>query len=49
MRVRYYAQGNFYTIQCPEGTEFVRRSGSDDYLIVFLRRKKVRKPLPRLR
>src|SRR4051812_33161612 len=25
MRVRHYAQGKFYTIQCPEGTRVVRR------------------------
>ena len=24
MRVRHYAQGKFYTIECPEGTRVVR-------------------------
>jgi predicted RNA-binding Zn-ribbon protein involved in translation (DUF1610 family) len=26
MRVRHYAQGKFYTIECPEGTRIVRNS-----------------------
>ena len=26
MRVRHYAQGKFYTIQCPEGTRVLRNS-----------------------
>src|SRR4051794_29887558 len=32
MRVRHYAQGKFYTIECPEGTGVVRGrgGGSDD-------------------
>ena len=37
MRVRCHAQGKFYAIECPEGTEVVRRSGSNDQLIVPFR------------
>ena len=44
MRLKCHAQGKFYTIQCPEGTEVVRRSGSDDYLIVPLNGKAIRIP-----
>jgi Zn ribbon nucleic-acid-binding protein len=44
MRVRHYALGKFYTSQCPEGTEFVRRSGSDDFLVVPLNGGMIRIP-----
>jgi hypothetical protein len=48
MRVRCYAQGKFYTIECPVGTRVVRRSEqpanveavSDDHLIVPLNGKR---------
>ncbi len=44
MRIRHYAQGKFYSVECPEGTEIVRRSGSDDHLLVPLNGKKLRIP-----
>ena len=44
MRVRHYSGGKFYTIECPQGTEIVRRSGQDDHLIVPLNGKRVRIP-----
>src|SRR5689334_692046 len=52
MRVKLYAQGKFYTIQCPEGTRVVRRpertpddeSVSHDLLVIPLNGKEIRIP-----
>jgi hypothetical protein len=52
MRVRHYAQGKFYTIQCPEGTRIVRRKDQpadgeavqDAHMIVPLNGQEVRIP-----
>ena len=44
MRVRHYAQGKFYTIECPQGTEVVRRSDSTDHLLVPLNGQAIRIP-----
>lgn len=46
MRVRHYAQGKFYSIECPEGTRVVRRSEvvPHDILIVPLNGKELRIP-----
>src|SRR4051794_30663725 len=52
MRVKHYAQGKFYTIECPVGTKVVRRFGKPtdgevafhDHLIVPLNGKEVRIP-----
>jgi predicted RNA-binding Zn-ribbon protein involved in translation (DUF1610 family) len=52
MRVRHYAQGKFYTIECPEGTRIVRRPEHPaegetiphDHLVVPLNGKEVRIP-----
>jgi ribosomal protein S27E len=50
MRVKHYAQGKFYTIECPEGTRVVRRTERPadgeavphDHLIVPLNGKEIR-------
>ncbi len=42
MRIKHYAQGKFYTIECPRGTEIVRRPGHGDHLLVSLNGKQVR-------
>src|SRR4051794_14779201 len=44
MRIRHYAEGRFYTIDCPEGTEVVRLAGPDDHLVVPLRGQAIRIP-----
>ena len=50
MRIKCHAQGKFYTIECPEGTRVVRRSGRPeaggphDHLVVPLNGKEVRIP-----
>jgi ribosomal protein S27E len=52
MRVRHYAQGKFYTIQCPEGTRVIRRTGQTtdgeamlhDILVVPLKGREIRIP-----
>jgi hypothetical protein len=48
MLVRHHAQGKFYTIECPEGTRAVRRSGGGpdliDHLLVPLDGEMVRMP-----
>jgi Zn ribbon nucleic-acid-binding protein len=52
MRVKHYANGKFYTIDCPEGTRVVRRSEQPadggavlhDHLLVPLNAKHVRIP-----
>jgi ribosomal protein S27E len=52
MRVRHYAQGKFYTIECPEGTRVVRRTEQpadgvavlEDHLVVPLNGQEVRIP-----
>ena len=52
MRVRHYAQGKFYTIECPEGTKVALQSKrtdgassfQQDHLIVPLNGKQVRIP-----
>jgi ribosomal protein S27E len=47
MRVRHYARGKFYTIDCPEGTRVERRadgSGRHDRLIVPFRGEELRLP-----
>ncbi len=44
MRIRHYAQGKFYSIECPEGSTLVRRSGSDDHLLVPLNGQEIRIP-----
>ena len=52
MRVRHYAQGKFYLIECPEGTRLVRRSDQSaddesvphDHLIVPLNGEEIRIP-----
>jgi ribosomal protein S27E len=52
MRVRHYAQGKFYTIQCPEGTRVVRRTDQTadgeeilhDLLVVPLKGREIRIP-----
>jgi LSD1 subclass zinc finger protein len=44
MRIRHYAQGKFYTIECPDGSSVVRRQGSDDHLMVPLNGQEFRIP-----
>jgi hypothetical protein len=52
LRVRHYAQGKFYTIECPEGTRVILRSeqpqGGEsvphDHLVVPLDGKEIRIP-----
>src|SRR3954468_15881434 len=52
MRVKHYAQGKFYTIECPEGSRVVRnpdqsadgRAALHDHLVVPLNGKEVRIP-----
>jgi hypothetical protein len=52
MRIKHYAQGKFYTIECPVGTRMVRRSdlpiegqaGPHDILIVPLKGRVIRIP-----
>ena len=52
MRVKHYAQGKFYVIQCPEGTRVVHRSDLSadgeavphDHLVVPLNGTEVRIP-----
>lgn len=44
MRIRHYAQGKFYTIECPEGSQVIHRPGSDDHLIVPLNGQAIRIP-----
>ncbi len=52
MRVKHYAQGKFYVIQCPEGTRVVHRSDLSadgeaiphDHLVVLLDGEEVRIP-----
>jgi len=52
MRIRHYAQGKFYVIECPEGTRVVRRSEqpldgiavSHDLLIVPFKGEELRIP-----
>jgi predicted RNA-binding Zn-ribbon protein involved in translation (DUF1610 family) len=52
MRVKHFAQGKFYTIQCPEGTTVVRRSDQPadgeaalhEHLVVPLNGKEIRIP-----
>jgi predicted RNA-binding Zn-ribbon protein involved in translation (DUF1610 family) len=49
MRVKHYAQGKFYVIECPEGTRLVRRSSGGevvkcDHLVVPLKGEDIRIP-----